>query len=226
MRIYTFYTETHRPLLDNSMSSLEAIFEDTGVIIEKFQQYSESGAFHSPGWKLTMLDKLRYIQLALKAGEPFIHADCDIVYYRPFRRHIEHLLRKSRLDLIFQSDSDGCACMGFFACNPSPKVIRLFDFACHMLEKDYFTNDQHAVNALLRDPEFSNVSYGLLGHDAYSIWRQTGGRVWEPNMEVRPIPSSVYMCHLNYTVGVKNKLQLLKCFNDVVRSSLPYKIEL
>jgi hypothetical protein len=222
MRLYTFYTETHRSLLDESLRSLKKTFEDTGVVIEKFPQYSETGAFHSSGWKLTMLDKLRYIQLALKDDEPFIHADCDIVYYRPFRRHIERLLSKSNLDLIFQSDSDGCACMGFFACKPSKKVLRLFTFASYMLEKDYFANDQLAVNALLRDPEFSDVSYGLLGHDAYSIWRQTGGRVWEPTIEVGPLPPSVYLCHLNYTVGVENKLQLLKQFNDVVRSSLPY----
>lgn len=225
MRLYTFYTDTHRALLNESMGSLKRISEDTGVVIEKFPQYSESGAFHSPGWKRTMLDKLRYIQLALKVDETFIHADCDIIYYRPFRRYIERLLSKSNLDLIFQSDSDGCACMGFFACKPSKRVIRLFSFASNMLEKNYFTNDQHAVNALLRDPEFSNVSYGLLGHDAYSIWRQTGGRVWEPNMGVGPMPPSVYMCHLNYTVGVENKLQLLKQFNDVVRSSLPYHLE-
>ena len=225
MRLYTFYTETHRPLLDESMMSLKSIAEDTRVVVEKFPQHSESGAFHSPGWKRTMLDKLRYVELAVKTDEPFIHADCDIVYYRPFRRHIESLLTRNKLDLIFQSDGDGTACMGFFACNPSQRVLRLFNFASYMLEKDYFANDQIAVNALLRDPEFSNVAYGLLGHDAYSIWRQTGGRVWEPTMEVGPVPPSIYLCHLNYTVGVGDKLQLLKRVNDVVRSSLPYELK-
>lgn len=172
-----------------------------------------------------MLEKLRYIQLSVKSDEPFIHADCDIVYYRPFRRYIESLLLKSKLDLIFQSDSDGAACMGFFACIPSPKVLRLFSFASHMLENAYVTNDQHAVNALLRDPEFSNVSYGLLGHDAYSMWRQTAGRVWKPSMDVGPLPTSLYMVHLNYTVGVRDKLELLKRINGVIRNSLPYEIK-
>jgi len=216
LKIYTFYTDSHKVLLDRCIESLRTVGE-LDVITAKFEQTTEDGTFHAPGWSDTMVKKLEYIDYSMESNKPFVHADCDIVFYARFTEAILHSMQESGLDIVFQSDGDGMVCMGFFACIPTALSRHLFRQARNLVLDKTARDDQHAVNMLIHSPSFSKLRVGLLGKDSYSIWRQTGRKVWSPGMTVLPISHPIFMHHANWVIGVESKIKLI----DLVGSLLP-----
>lgn len=209
MKIYTFYTDSHKRLLDMCLSSLDMVGEKN-IVIREFPQFSPTGAFHSQGWTQTMLRKLEYVLYSILERELFLHSDCDIVFYKSFSELLRQHMVSNQLDLLFQSDGPEEHCLGFFACKPSLMTYKLFASARSLMLSGYCKNDQKAVNLLLRSRPFRELRVGVIGPEAYSIWRQTGLKVWTPDMEVRDLDVPIFMHHGNFTVGVDNKLDLLR----------------
>ncbi|MBF0409923.1 MAG: hypothetical protein HQM10_21450 [Candidatus Riflebacteria bacterium] len=195
------------------------IGEHENVVVASFEQKANFVELFSPEWRLTMIEKLRYVLFSIDAVQPFVHADCDIVYYRPFTQRLLTLLTTSGLDLIFQADSSQNVCLGFFVCKPTKRTYDLFAASIKLLEEGNAENFHQAFNKLLNSQLFSDIKYGLLGSDAYSIWRQTDGKLWDSSQPVNKIFDAVFMHHANFTVGIDNKLNLI----TKVRENMVFK---
>ena len=83
MKIYTFFTDSHKSLLDIFLKNFP-YNENTELNIKWFPQECKDGSYMSDGWVSTMRRKVEYILQSLNEtpeGEWFVHSDCDIVLF-------------------------------------------------------------------------------------------------------------------------------------------------
>lgn len=204
MRIYVCYTPSHRALLDQHFSpSLPADLCD--VVLTKFLQRSQSGAYESPGFQATCLDKVDFIIEALRAEtEPFLFSDVDVRFYGPVCEDLLPLLGDA--DMAFQWDGPrGKECSGFMVLRPTIEVMQFWqNVRAHMRETGAM--DQDALHAMLEASDLG-LQTVVLPERYWTYGR--GDKVWEPGTPVNP-PADLLVHHGNWTVGVENKLALLE----------------
>jgi len=122
MKIYTFYTDTHKKLHEYFLESV-TINSNLTVVSDYFNQEC-NGNYMSDGWNNTMLKKVDQIIKACENNEVFIHSDCDVFFKKDIYNDIIEEL--GELDIAFQDDSSSGLCMGFFICKPSEIIVNLF----------------------------------------------------------------------------------------------------
>ncbi len=209
MIIYTHYSDSHKYIYDMYFKkSLRKLYSKDEVIIRGVyhEQTTASGDFMSNGWLDSMDIKLDVILQAIEenSGNPFIFADCDIQFFKPFVHLIESELEG--YDLVCQEDR-GSMCAGFFGCMSSQKTKKLFeDIKCNFRS---MVNDQVALNNLK-----GCINYKLLDKNLfYTIGNFfnniDGTHVWDNKTELYP-PKGIILHHANYVVGVDNKIKLLE----------------
>lgn len=205
---YTFFTESHRIFLKYLLNTIP-FDSEIDLNIRYMPQECETGEFEEKGWMNTMTRKVQYILTGfeeLQEGDLFIHSDCDIIFFKPYKEVLLKELNDN--DIIFQSDVGTC-CMGFFACKVNSKTKKLFTTLLNILPNH--KHDQHAVNHLIEKTNhglkvalFSNkfFNYGFNG-------RHYNGE------DTIQIPKTAVMLHANFTVGIANKTKLLKLAMDL-----------
>ena len=90
MKIFTFYSDSHKHLLD---LFLKSFFKNCNLdlTIKKIEQKC-SGDYHSNGWKESMVSKIQYIIDSLNQcneGEIMIHSDCDVLICSNIENYIK-----------------------------------------------------------------------------------------------------------------------------------------
>jgi hypothetical protein len=209
MKIYTFYTPTHRIFHDEWF--LPSLHDDIEVVSEQFPQHCPSGAYKSPGWNRCMLDKIDYLIQALdESSDYFIYADCDIQFFNPIANDLLHTIEQQQLDLVAQSDSinERVICAGFFIAKATDTFREVLVTAKELLERNIMPCDQTALNALLKFGA-NNLKFGLLGTEYFSVHMGNGDNQWQPGQKIN-MPKYLVMHHANWTVGIDNKLKLMK----------------
>jgi hypothetical protein len=203
MKIFTFYSDSHKHLLD---LFLKSFFKNCSLdlTIKKIDQKC-SGDYHSNGWKEAMVSKIQYIIDSLKQcdeGEIMIHSDCDILICDNIDGYIEESL--SNKDIVFQWDSSG-VCMGFFACVKNNLTVKFFDkllFNLH-LHKD----DQYCANHLLSIDEFKNLKWDLFDHKCFTVGMLN--IMYNEDIEIS-IPKDLNIFHANFSPNLNLKTQLMQ----------------
>lgn len=202
MKIYTFYTDSHTTLLnDYFLPSLQP--EDNfEVVIEKFPQECKNGNFMASGWIETMQKKVSYILRGIEEnwGSIFIHADCDICFFKPFKDLIMQEIQD--YDIVGQHDGGGSMCCGFFACRGNDNTKKLFEHVLRDMHNS--NNDQQAFNTL----KDKYVKSKVLDDRFFNVNSVLNGRVWTPALDF-DIGKDIVMLHANWTVGVDNKCKLM-----------------
>jgi hypothetical protein len=107
------------------------------------------------------------------------------------------------------------------------------------MNKEPRQDDQDALNHILRPPKKSSASMeknflrklrmmnidrmknwnaraGYLDNRFFTVGVQLGKR-WHPGMEIS-VPENIIMHHANWTVGVENKMALLKHVREIVET--------
>jgi len=203
MKFFTFYSDSHKHLLD---LLLKSFFKNCNLdlTIRKITQKC-SGDYHSDGWKESMVNKIQYIIDSLKQcdnEEIMIHSDCDILICSD----IEDYIKKSLIDkdIIFQWDSGG-VCMGFFACIKNDITINFFQEL--LLNLDFHIDDQYCANSLLNNEKFSSLRWGLFDYKTYTIGMENKMYSQEGSFS---IPSDMKIFHANYTANLKDKTELMQ----------------
>tara|TARA_B100000989_G_scaffold172764_1_gene129476 strand:+ start:944 stop:1606 length:663 start_codon:yes stop_codon:yes gene_type:complete len=209
MKFYTFYTPSHKCLYEDFFLP-NFPHNEFSLIAEEFDQECPSGAYCEDGWNNTMRRKLAVIINGLKEnqGGMIVHGDCDIQFF-PKNGSIQSTLIKELgdKDMAFQSDGTRL-CAGFFITRCTDKVVSLFEEIEERLEE--FLEDQDAMNKLL---PASGISYKSLSSKFYTVamdnqWRIYNGEEYF-NIEVNR-KATMLVHHANYTVGLENKINLLK----------------
>lgn len=212
MKVYTFFTETHKVLLPIFLNSFP--FEDGfDLEIKYFPQECQSGNFESNGWDKTMRKKIEYILYSLdKTNENdfFVHSDIDIQFFGNIKNDLLKLINESNKDILFQDDNN-IMCMGFFICKKNNRTLNFFNKILSDLHNH--KNDQIAVNYHLN---YMDISYDKLPNRYYTIG--LNHKLWNGESINFEIPSDILMHHANYTIGVENKIKLL----NIIKQKLTY----
>jgi hypothetical protein len=228
MKFLTFYSDSHISLYEIFLESFNKFLSEKYTLLtKKIEQRSQNGDYHSPGFDLTMVDKLDWIieNIDLEDTNPLIFSDCDIQFFGDLKFD----LRDN--DILFSHDfyenfnyswyPDGKTgyspypnyCAGFFICKQNAKVLNFFkDVRSNLLNNlDGFLHDQIVINKLIG--EGYDISHNKLNSDHYwTVGFSTNGKVW--NGQNFNVPKSVIVHHANFTIGIENKLRLIKLVKE------------
>lgn len=213
MRIYTFYSDSHKELLDEFfLKSVDTTKHD--VVIKRVPQLGD-GLFESgEWWHRQMTFKLDLIKEGVaKETQPFLYCDCDVQFFRPFEDDLLTLLADSQKDMLAQVDGPSNLCAGFIVMKPLQNLVALWE---KIFRRSLATNinDQIMLNRLLRDYR-SQVTYDGLPSRYWSVWRATRGVVWNQDMPLY-VPKDITMHHGNYAY-FQDKAELMRRVRDEVR---------
>lgn len=206
MKIYTFYSDSHKSLYNLFLESISKTNPNLEIETDILPQEG-SGSFMEEGWEKTMTGKVDQIIKACRRGEIFIHSDSDVVFLKNIEDRI--LEELGDFDIAFQDDGAVGVCMGFFICRPTSTVISLFEEVKSILS-EFQGHDQNALNSIISkypvkykrlSPLFFN--YGQLG---LGVWK---GEEFEVNPEI-------YLLHANWVIGVENKISLINYVSSSV----------
>jgi hypothetical protein len=174
----------------------------------KYMALDSAGSYRTPGWLSAQKQKLELIYECLcdtdDEDEIFMYSDLDIQFFAPFRSYIEELLMTN--DIVFQNDCPDYPvyCMGFFACKKTDAIKDLFKTAITLL-KYKSECDQTVINEVIH--AFPSIVKYVLPNEFFTVGMH-GGKVWDG--EEFEIPENIIMHHANWTVGIDNKIKLLK----------------
>lgn len=199
MKLYTFYSETHRELYEIFIKSLNMTNPNISTKVDIFNQ-TGNGVFMEKGWGDMMSNKLDQIIRACEIGEIFIHSDSDVYFLGNFEERI--ISELGNYDIAFQDDNPSL-CMGFFICNPNVKVTEMFKKVKSLLNR-FNGHDQNAMNSIISN---SGVKYKKLSHLFFSYGQKNKG-VW--NGEEFDVNKDILVFHANWVVGTENKKRIIE----------------
>lgn len=210
MKAFTFYSESHKHLLDLLVNSFLR-HSSIDLVIRKIPQEC-NGNYHSDGWRDSMHKKIQYVLDSLSMcedGEIMIHIDSDIIINEGFDDYIENTMSEKEADIIFQWDSTG-VCMGFFSCRNSPEVRSFFLELLKLLPSHI--DDQHCANHLLRN-EYKHLKSFIFDKNVYTIG--IDHPMYSSGMSIN-IPANWKVFHANFTRNLKDKTVLLQSIASTI----------
>jgi len=209
MKAFTFFSESHRHLLDLLVKSF-LNHSNIDLVIRKIPQEC-NGDYHSDGWGDSMCKKIKYIIDSLSMcedNEIMIHIDSDIIINHGFDDYIENNMSKKEADIMFQWDSSG-VCMGFFACKNSSEVKSFFSELLKLLPGH--VDDQHCANYLLRN-KYKHLKSFIFDQNVYTIGMDHP--MYSSGMLIN-IPVDWKVFHANFTQNLQDKTELLEVVSSL-----------
>ena len=224
MKLVTFYSDSHIKLYELFLESFNKFLSKKYTLLpKKIDQVSPTGVYNSKGFDVAMVEKLNWIieNINISDNQPMIFSDCDVQFFGDL------IFDMKDNDILFQHDyheffdlswyPDGNNgkgiypnyCAGFFICKQNVKILNFFiDVRKKLLENLNGTlHDQTVLNKMLNDGY--DIKHDKLNPNQYwTVGFSTQGVVWDG----QPIktPKDIIVHHANFTVGIQNKLNLLK----------------
>lgn len=196
MKIYTYYTESHRNMFENYFKKS---VEGLEIVATFGDQECRTGSYYQEGWKNTTMKK---VDVFIKAVEEnmngiFIFSDVDIQFFGPIKQVLIDELED--YDIAIQNDYLGGLCSGFFICRGNERTLRMFQSMKN--NHEIYNEDQHALNMNLNHCKVKVLSSRFWTFGAYQ--QQWKGQNFD-------IPDNLLMHHSNWTEGIENKIRLLE----------------
>jgi len=211
MKIFTFHSDSHKDMLENYF--LPTVPDDMDICVKKIPQECKSGSFESDGWMDSMRRKVQYIIDCCKTEKDiFVHSDCDIQFFKPFKEELLTIMDEHQLDLLAQEDIPGPICCGFMAIKPSTLTADMFKNVIQVMNTSNI-NDQHSLNHLIKSGY--PVKWKTLDDRYYSVWRSIRS-VWDGKQELGDIRKDIVMHHANFIEGIELKTECM----DIVRQKV------
>lgn len=234
MKIYSFYTDSHKVLLNNYfLPSIKKEY-NCQLVIDKFDQLCRSGKLSSEGWIDTMYFKidtiLKGINENLDNNNLFIHSDVDIQFFGNFVEDCIQLLKDSNCDILFQKGGRSI-CMGFFIAKSSKKLKKLFNDVKNEMKKQN-KHDEKITKQLLNIPEKTvdiklnfpnefkniyNIKWNYLPENKYINGKQVAISTANSNFLIPP--KNTIMHHATSTMGLENKIKQLNYVKNFFKNS-------
>lgn len=205
MKIYTYYTESHKPFFDNYFSKSVT---DLEIVSFEGDQECITGSYYQEGWKQTTMKKVDVFIKACEEnqGQVFVYSDVDIQFFGPVKEIL--LDELGEFDIAIQNDYLGGMCSGFFVCRGNERTLKMFQ-SMKDNESSYL-EDQHALNMNLHHVKFKPLSSRFWTFGMYQTqWKNQ-------NFD---IPEDILMHHANWTEGIQNKTVIL----NIVRQKFELK---
>lgn len=210
MKIITFYSDSHYEMYnDYFLSSYNKHLSEHKLIAKKIEQVSPTGEYESTGFDYAMLEKINLIieNIDVNDGTPFVYSDCDIQFFG----NIDVDMGDN--DILFQNDFNSY-CAGFFIAKQSKKVL---DFFIDVKERFIKSmngkiHDQVVINLMFSEG-YNKIKKDFLPNNKFwTVAFLTNGHHW--NGQDVNVPKEIVMHHANFTIGIKNKLNLLKLVKE------------
>ena len=197
MKIYTYYTDSHKIFHDNYFK--KTLPSELTLVDTYGTQECQSGSYYDSGWGLTTGKKIDVFIQAVKEnmGGYFIFSDVDI---QVFGNNKDTLINElGDHDIAAQNDYFGGYCSGFFISKGNERTLNMFT----QMKNNYssYLEDQDALNKninLCKSKLLSN-KFWTVGIEIKQQW----------NGQDFNIPNDILMHHANWTVGIQNKTNLL-----------------
>ena len=241
MRLYAFYTSSHKKLLDEWF--LPSLKDDFELVLEEHTQECLMAKFMSKGWNDCMIRKVDLIIRAIQENpdQIFIHSDVDIQFFKPTKEIILKSMKGH--DMVIQKESlFGTICPGFFATYGNSKNLKLWQDIKQELAGQSEKHDQDILNdKLIRSapnilqiivdkmslpnrsflPNLYGIKWGYLPDSFYSpgISKEKtfskNNILWQKGDKLT-IPKNILLHHANWTIGMDNKIAQLEYVKGVV----------
>jgi MoaA/NifB/PqqE/SkfB family radical SAM enzyme len=208
MKLISVYTESHESLKDRWF--LPTLKDDYDISVHRCEARGH-GIFMETDWTEAVCFKAQKIIQAIEEswGSIFVYSDVDIQFFAPTKERILQALANK--DIVCQLDAPGGRlCTGFFAARANALTLRLWEEVHEAVKIEH--RDQSAFNRIVR--EIEEIRYGYLPVQFFGTGTFTGKR-WSPGCKLY-IPPSPLMYHANWTIGIDNKVALLKQVRRVV----------
>lgn len=220
MHIFTVYTPTHQPLLEDFLlPSLQEHEPGLPITQIELQQRSASGSIKTEGFIETIREKYYHMwefASSLPYGELVVCTDCDIQFFKPFADNLRGYMEK--YDIVFQTNvlNPPKLNIGFLCMRWTP-AVRLI-FSVMLANMHNFRQEEITMNYLLRH-HAPRVRYRLLPANDYWTVLATPARRFVEEL----VPPDLFMHHGNGALGTENKILMLQQVRDVVwaRQGLP-----
>lgn len=204
MKIYTCHTPSHEILYrGHFLPTLPAELVNVSYPLEPMG----ASDFGSPGFLQSIGAKMRLVIESIEAnrGDAILWSDVDIVFRRSPLAFLHELLETSpEVDIWFQSEARDPSCdvnAGFVLMRCNDSVKALYEAATAMMNASGQSNDQEALNHLLRSDASLNWGY-LPG----SFFARSHG--WPPRRDI-------FLYHANCTVGDDGVGQKIRQFREL-----------
>lgn len=210
MNLYTFYSPSHKEIYEDFFlkSFNEHLSNDFNLIVETNEQITSDGSFSDPKATAVWGDKVQLLKKAIdeNQGKWFVYSDCDIQFFGNIMEDLEKNIDEN-IDMVCQEDYH-TICAGFMAIKASDKMKKFIE----IVEINHHqSNDQIAMN------QFRNlINYRFLPKERYyTVGNFNGGVVWNAGDRVPNVENAV-MHHANFTIGVENKIAMLKEVRNII----------
>lgn len=203
MKLYTIYTPSHKIMFKEFF--LKTIPNEFEIIYREMPQECETGEFYKEGWNITCFRKIELFIEACEEnlGNHFIYSDVDVQFFGDIK---ETLLQEiGDYDIACQNDTGSYYCSGFFICKANEKTLHLFQ----EMRRNYVKEDQTTLNNNIH-----LVKSKFLSHRFYTVGHSLGVAWTGQNFSV---PNDLLVHHANYTVGVSNKISLMKIVQEIMK---------
>jgi hypothetical protein len=202
MKVYTFFTDSHRKLFDIFEKNFP--YKEAELNVKWFPQECNTGSYMTDGWISTMKRKVEYILQSLEEtpeGEWFVHSDCDIVLFDGWTDILDR--NKNKADMMIQNDHT-MLCAGFFFCKSNS--LTKFLWKKVLTDLDKFEHDQIAMNYFIK--QMPELKAGVLP-DSYFTYGYFRKDKWNGSDFEIPNIKDLKMFHANWTEGTTNKIELI-----------------
>lgn len=210
MKIITFYSDSHYEMYnDFFLESYNKHLREHTLITKKIEQISQTGEYESSGFDNVMLEKIKFIIENIDLNDPslLVYADCDVQFFNNFKIDL------GDNDILFQNDYNSY-CAGFFVTKQTQNVLDFF-----LDVKQRFINlmngiihDQVVINLMFSEG-YNHIKKDFLPSDKFwTVAFSTNGYHW--NGQDINVPDDIVMHHANFTIGISNKIKLLKLVKE------------
>ena len=218
MKTYTFYSDSHKQILDDYYIKSFPYEKDLELVIRNIPQDCPSASFMHAGWMSAMRKKMEYVVdsiLETKGrDEFFVHSDCDIIFFDKFKDNIIEEIGNNDIACI---DDVNMLCAGFFIARANDKILKLFENV--LKNMDHFSQsgsgDQIAMNYYIEDMGIKAKPLGKRYHNVFHSIEKEWTRDIAWNFDV---PKDIIMHHANFTRGIETKMSLM----DIMVSKCDY----
>lgn len=202
MNLYTIYSPSHKTMYEDFF--LKTIPNEFDVISKEIDQDCPTGEFYQEGWDKTCYSKVELFIQACEEnlGKHFVYSDVDVQFFGDIK---ETLLQEiGDFDIACQNDTGHYYCSGFFICHANERTLNLFN----EMKKNYVKEDQTTLNNNIH-----LVKSKFLSHKFFTVGHSLGAPWIGQNFQ---IPKDVLVHHANYTVGINNKVNLMKIVREAI----------
>ena len=195
------HSDSHATLMmDYFIPSVQRIGEYDLEYI-KIEQVAQ-GDYDKDNFKDACYMKLLLIKQAIidNFGDCVLYSDCDLVFIEPTSDFLAELISDN--DALFQRDDESiCAGFIYFRCNDN--MLNFINFCI----EHYFEESVHDDQEMMAR-HIEMIKHELMPDSICNISHFFGAKIWDG--EEITIPEGIKVFHANWTIGIDNKIKLLK----------------